>query len=82
MMTQEQFNTMFNTAMTQYRKGLQDNDCGEWSKAAREWAVSVGLFAGNGTAIDGQPNMMWSDFLTREQAAMLFYRFAQERGLA
>lgn len=82
MMTQEQFNEMFNTAMTQYRKGLQDNDCGEWSKAAREWAVSVGLFAGNGTTIDGQPNMMWSDFLTREQAAMLFYRFAQERGLA
>lgn len=81
MMTQEQFNQMFNSAMTQYRKSLQNNNCGEWSKDAREWAVNVGLFAGNGTTVDGQPNMMWYDFLTREQAAMLFYRFATERGL-
>ena len=72
-MTYEQWKEM----MDQYRAELQDNDCGEWSKAAREWAVSVGLFAGNGTTIDGQPNMMWSDFLTREQAAQLFYRFNQ-----
>lgn len=80
-MDQAQFNKMFHTAMTQYRKNLQDNDCGDWSKEAREWVARVGLFEGNGSAIDGQPNMMWSDFLTREQAAMLFYRFAQERGL-
>lgn len=68
--------------MTQYRKELQDNDCGDWSKEAREWAIRVGLFAGSGTASDGQPNYMWQDQLTREQAAMLFYRFAQDHGLA
>ena len=66
-MDQAKFNEMFKTAMTAYRKELQDNDCGEWSKDAREWAVAVGLMAGNGTTADGQPNMMWPDFLTREQ---------------
>lgn len=81
-MDQSKFNEMFKTAMTTYRKELQDNDCGDWSKEAREWAVSVGLFAGNGTTVDGQPNMMWQDFLTREQAAQLFYRFAKDHGLA
>ena len=49
---------------------------------ARKWAVEVGLFAGNGTTDSGEPNMMWEDFLTREQAAQLFYRFAVDHGLA
>lgn len=81
-MDQSKFNEMFKTAMTEYRKELQDNDCGEWSQEAREWAIKVGLFAGNGTTVDGQPNMMWQDTLTREQAAQLFYRFAKANGLA
>ena len=63
-------------------KERQDNDCGEWSREAREWAIRVGLFAGNGTTADGQPNYMWASPLTREQAAQLFYRFAQDHGLA
>lgn len=72
----------FKQYMSQYRKELQDNDCGEWSKEAREWAIQVGLFAGNGTTSDGKPNMMWQDQLSREQAAQLFYRFAKNNGLA
>ena len=47
--------------------------------------ISLGFTprAGNGTcAKDGQPNMMWEDFLTREQAAQLLYRFARKYGLA
>lgn len=67
--------------MTKYRKELQDNDCGVWSQEAREWAIQEGLFGGNGTTIDGQPNYMWQDSLTREQAAQLFYRYAQKHGL-
>lgn len=66
-MTQEKFNEMFRTAMTEYRKGLQDNDSGDWSAENRQWAVDNGLMAGNGTTVDGEPNMMWEDFLTREQ---------------
>lgn len=67
--------------MTKYQKELQDNDCGEWSREAREWAISVGLFVGNGTTADGQPNYMWASPMTREQAAQLFYRYAQQHGL-
>ena len=81
-MTQEKFNEMFTTAMQAYRKELQDNDSGAWSREAREYAVSSGLFAGSGTTPDGQPNFMWEDLLTREQVAQLFYRFAQRNGLA
>lgn len=81
-MDQAKFESMFGTAMTNYLKSLQNNNCGDWSKEAREWAERVGLFAGNGTTIDGKPNMMWPSNLTREQAAVLFYRFAKECGLA
>lgn len=81
-MTQEQFNQMFKTAMDGCRQELRDNDCGQWSREAREYAMSSGLFAGNGTAPDGQPNFMWEDLLTREQVAQLFFRFAQKNGLA
>jgi hypothetical protein len=81
-MTQEQFNKMFNTAMQQYRQELRDNDCGEWSQAARKFAVDQKIFVGSGTtASDGQPNMMWEDLLTREQCAQVLYRFAQQFGL-
>lgn len=73
-MTLEQFNKMFRTAMTEYRKELQDNDCGSWSEEARAWAVAIGLMAGNGTTVDGQPNLMWEDFLTREQNATVAKR--------
>lgn len=65
-----------------YLKGLQNNNCGDWSQEARDWCISVGLFAGNGTAVDGKPNMMWPSGLTREQAAQLFYRLAKMVGLA
>ena len=80
-MDQEKFNQMFKTAMEAYRKDLRDNDSGQWSKEAREYAIASGLFAGSGTTPDGQPNYMWEDLLNREQVAQLFYRFAQRNGL-
>ena len=36
---------------------------GQWSREAREYAISSGLFAGSGTTPDGQPNYMWEDLL-------------------
>lgn len=81
-MDQGKFNTMFREAMTSYRKELQDNDCGAWSEAARQWAIENGIIAGGGTGPDGKPNYMWADTLTREQAVMLLYRFAQFMGKA
>ena len=81
-MDQEKFNRMFVTAMQQYRQELRDNDCGDWSRAARKFVTEQGIFAGGDPGPDGQPNYMWEDLLTREQAAQLLYAFAQTFGLA
>lgn len=59
------------------RSKLQTNDCNSYSAEARQWAVSRGLIAGNGTLINYEPNYMWSDFVTREQLVVVLYRFAQ-----
>ncbi len=72
----------FRELWSEMRKELQDNDSGTWSAEARQWAIDNDLIAGNGTAIDGQPNYMWGDLLTREQAVTLFFRFAQLMGKA
>lgn len=81
-MDQDKFNQMFATAMQQYRQSLRDNDSGEWSKAARQFAVDNGIFSGSGTTADGSPNYMWEDLLTREQCAQVLYAFATRFGLA
>ena len=65
-----------------YRQELQDNDAGDWSAEARQWAVNVGMISGIGTDHDGNQNFAWADQLTREQAAALFYRFARMLGKA
>lgn len=80
-MTQDQFNKMFTEAMRQYRQDLRDNDSGDWSQKAREYAVREGIFSGSGAAPDGSPNFMWEDFLTREQCAQVLYRFALKHNL-
>lgn len=71
----------FKKLMNEYRAELRDNDCGSWSKEAREWAIATGLFAGGDPLPDGTPNYMWPDMPSREQIAQLFYRFAQRNGL-
>ena len=72
----------FGELMNEYRRTLQDNDCGTWSQEARNWAINSGLIAGGDKLPDGSANYMWADMLTREQAAQLFYRFAKMMGLA
>lgn len=72
----------FKELWNEMRKELQDNDSGDWSKEAREWAVATGLIAGNGTVINGEPNYMWADVLTREQLVSVLYRFAKLMGRA
>lgn len=63
------------------RKELQDNDSSKYSEEARAWAISTGLIAGNGEVIDGEPNYMWADILTREQFVTVLYRFAKKMGM-
>lgn len=77
-MTGEKFAELWN----EMRKGLQDNDCGTWSAQARQWAIANGLIAGNGTTVNGEPNYMWADMLTREQLVSVLYRFANMMGKA
>lgn len=82
-LTQEKFDDMFSVAMAEYRHTLQDNDSHEWSRTARDWAVKQGIFQGSTEMLGtGEPNYMWEDLLTREQAAAILYRFAKDHGLA
>lgn len=78
-MTQDKFNAMFKVAMAAFRAELRDNDASAYSEAARSWARETGLIAGSSST---EFNGMWEDFLTREQAATLFFRFAQNIGKA
>lgn len=67
--------------MEQYRSELQDNDSGNWSQEARDWAVNTGLVTGGGQ-VNGLPNYMWEDLATREQLITVLYRFAKALGQA
>lgn len=78
-MTQEQFNEMFNTALTAFRSELQDNDASSYSEEARKWAKDNGIISGSSTETF---NGMWGDFLTREQMVTVLYRFAKLMGKA
>lgn len=80
-MDQATFNKMFDTAMATYRGHLRDNDSAAYSEDARKYAIEHGIFTGSGTLANGDPNYMWEDFITREQAATILYRFAQDNGL-
>ena len=71
----------FKELWSEMRKELQDNDSSKYSEEARSWAISTGLIAGNGTEINGEPNYMWADILTREQFVTVLYRFAKKMGM-
>lgn len=73
--------TRFEELMNEYRETLQDNDASSWSQEARDWATSTGLIQGNGTTIDGEPNYMWNDILSRQQFVTVLYRFSKAYGL-
>lgn len=76
-MTLEQFKILYN----EMRKELQDNDSSAYSQEAREWAIDNGLIQGNGT-INGEPNYLWKDQLSREQFVTMLHRFAKMIGKA
>ena len=69
----------FMKLMGEYRDTLRDNDSAAWSNEARQWGINQKLIVGSDPK---DPNYMWEDFLTREQAVQLFYRFAQLMGKA
>lgn len=50
-------------------------DASKWSREAREWAVSIGLFQGAGTLPDGTPDYQWQRQPTREELVTVLHRF-------
>lgn len=72
----------FTELMKQYRTTLQDNDQSNWSKKAANFCIDNGLIAGAGLDKNGNPNYMFEDFITREQAMQLMYNFAKWLGKA
>ena len=63
---------LFAALLDGYRAGLRDNDAAAYSAEARRWVVEQGIVQGGG----GENfNGMWEDFLTREQAAVMLFRF-------
>lgn len=77
-MTPDKFAEMF----LEMRKSLKDNDSSTYSQEARKWSTENGLIAGNGTEVNGEPNYMWEDLMTREQFVTVLHRFAQMMGKA
>ena len=71
----------FTELFREMRKDLQDNDCSDWSEAARKWAVDNGIVQGGAPLPDGSANFMWQDMMTREQLVTVLYRFAQKLGV-
>lgn len=71
----------FKELYAEMRKELQDNDASAYSAEARTWATNNGIIKGNGT-LNGEPNYLWADVLTREQMCVMLYRFAKMFGKA
>lgn len=53
----------------------RDNDAGEWSKPGRDWVTANGIMAGIGPLPDGSANYAWGDHPTREQLALMLYKY-------
>ena len=76
MMTQEQFNEMFNKAMDSYLSELAKKDDAPWGEewdAAKAWAEDTGLIKG-----DQYGNKMYQSWPTRQTLALMFYRKYKE----
>lgn len=76
----EQFPKRWLVERKAYSDSLSDNDCGKWSKDARDWAVENGIVAGVGTMPDGTTNYAWQQPLTREQYVTLEYQKEKKKG--
>ena len=72
------FPGMWSEQWQKQMESLNDNDAGEWSKDARDWAIREGIVNGVGTLPDGTTNYAWRQPLTREQYVTVEYRQAME----
>ena len=76
----DKFHSMWQSEYKKEIAKLNDNDSGNWSKKAREWAVDTGIIAGVGKLPDGKVNYAWEQPLTREQYVTMEYRQTMSGG--
>ena len=62
--------------MDAYLDALAKKEPSDWSGEAREWAEKEGIIAG-----DGNGNMMYRAFATREHMIVFIHRLAEKLGL-
>lgn len=67
-LTEEQVYSLWSKLM----EPLKDNDAATWSEEARQFALANGIIVGNGSG-----NYQWEKPLTREEMAVMLYRFAK-----
>ena len=70
--TQDDFDKMMNNWLARREK----ENPADWSKEDREWAEKEGIIAG-----DGNGNMMYRAFATREHMIVFIHRLAEKLGL-
>lgn len=70
MITQEQFDSMFEIAMNRYLNKIRTTDAADWSQKARQYCTDKRIFEGDGSE---NPNFMWEDFVTKEVLAQTIY---------
>ena len=69
-----------NAVLLNFEKPANQSKDVQKKRAERQWALDMGLITGNGTVINGEPNYMWQDLVTREQFVTVLYRLAQIMG--
>lgn len=71
----------FKELWLEMRKELQDNDYSSWSEDGIRFCIDNGIIKGSGL-VNGEPNYMWDDIVTRQQMCVMLYRFAKLIGRA
>lgn len=68
-MTKEEVKKIVQDELSAQAQNRKTNNCASWSAEARDWAIKNGIINGIGNGV-----YAWPDYLTREQAATIFYR--------
>ena len=80
-MTEAQVRELIRSEIKAAQTAQREKSGSNWSEADRDWAVENGLIKGSGELPNGDPNYMWQDNMTREQAVAILHRMADKFNL-
>ena len=80
-MTEAQVREVIRSEIKAAQTAQREKPGSNWSEADRDWAVENGLIVGSGELPSGEPNFMWQDNMTREQAVAILHRMADKFNL-